>query len=67
MMSGAARQRRHRARARLGLHVTRQLAIPDTDLIFRLIELGLLSDADVEHREKIDAALEKWITKLVTA
>ena len=47
------------------MHVTRPLAVPDADLVFRLIELGYLTDADVESREKIDAALEAWITKIV--
>ena len=39
-MSGTERQRRHRDRVRLGMHVTRPLAVPDADLVFKLIELG---------------------------
>ena len=65
-MSGTDRQRRHRDRVRLGMHVTRPLAVPDADLIYKLIELGFLTDAEVEDREKIDAALEQWVTKMVT-
>ena len=63
-MSGTDRQRRHRDRVRLGLHVTRP--VPDADLVFKLIELGYLTDAEVESRPKIDAALEAWLTQLVT-
>lgn len=65
MSTAADRQKRHRERVRLGLHVTRPLALPDTDLAYKLVEIGLITDAEVEDREKIDAALEAWITKLV--
>ena len=60
------RQKRYRDRVHLGLHVTRPLAVPDIELAFALIEAGYLTDAEVENGERIDAALEKWITKLVT-
>lgn len=66
-VTGAARQKLYRERVHLGLHVTRPLAIPDADLTYMLIDLGYLTDAQAEDRERIDDALEKWIAKTVTA
>jgi hypothetical protein len=65
-MSGGDRQRRHRDRVRLGLYVTGHLALPEHDLISVLVDAGYLTDEDVSDRAKIDAALEAWITEMVT-
>lgn len=63
-MTGAARQRRHRARIREGRRVFR-IEAPEVELVFALAASGWLRSPNTDDQREIEAALTAAIARLI--